>query len=37
VANYRSIWEARLDRFGDAVKKKQAPAQPSKRSRRDDL
>jgi DNA-binding transcriptional ArsR family regulator len=23
VANYRSLWEARLDRFGEAVERKQ--------------
>lgn len=28
VAGYRSLWEARLDRFGEALKKRRASGQP---------
>lgn len=35
VADYRSLWEMRLDRFGAALEKKQAQAaQPKQRSKR---
>lgn len=33
VASYRGLWEARLDRFGDAVQKKQAARAGSQSAR----